>query len=209
MNKNLFTLFTFAHLLFASGIQTPQVRGDEAKDARPVAYRGARIYTATGPLIANGALLVEKGKIVAVGPVAQTPIPDGVQVIDLGGKTIIPGLVDTHSHVGIYPKPMVPAHSDGNEGSGAVQASLRAIDAIWPDDPGIRMALAGGVTTANIMPGSGNVIGGQTLYVKLRGNTVEAMQIADAPVLGGLKMANGENPKGYGRRSPAQAPSTR
>ena len=84
-------------------------------------------------------------------------------MIDASGKVIIRGLVDTHSHVGIYPKPMVPAHSDGNEGSGAVQSSLRALDSIWPDDPGIRMAVAGGVTTANIMPGSGNVIGGQTL----------------------------------------------
>ena len=62
------------------------------------------------------------------------------------------------------------------------------------------MAVAGGATTANIMPGSGNAIGGQTVYVKLRGQTIEAMRIPDMKVLGGLKMANGENPKGYGRR---------
>src|SRR5205823_4006860 len=74
---------------------------------------------------------------------------------------------------------------------------------------GIRMAVAGGVTTANIMPGSGNAIGGATLYVKLRGDTVEAMRIPDLKVLGGLKMANGENPKGYGRRGAGQAPGTR
>src|SRR5437660_1490014 len=163
--------------------------------ARSIAYRGARIYTAAGDPIDNGVLIVEKGKLIAVGPAADTPVADDLQVIDLSGKTIIPGLVDSHSHVGIYPKPMVPAHSDGNEGSGAVQSGLRAIDAIWPDDPGIRMAVAGGVTTANIMPGSGNVIGGQTLYVKLRGKSVEAMRIKDMKVLGGLKMANGENPK--------------
>ena len=71
------------------------------------------------------------------------------------------------------------------------------------------MAQAGGVTTANIMPGSGNVIGGQTLYVKYRGRTIEDMRIKNMKVLGGLKMANGENPKGYGRRSPPQAPMTR
>jgi imidazolonepropionase-like amidohydrolase len=129
--------------------------------------------------------------------------------VDLAGKTIIPGLVDTHSHIGIYPRPAVPANSDGNEMSGPVQPGLRAIDAIFPDDPGIRMAVAGGVTTANIMPGSGNAIGGQTLYVKLRGRTVEAMRIPNTKVLGGLKMANGENPKGYGRRSQGLAPSTR
>src|SRR5204862_3505987 len=92
--------------------------------------------------------------------------------------------------------------------SGPVQPALRALDAIYPDDPGIRMAVAGGVTTANIMPGSGNVIGGQTLYVKLRGHTIDAMRIPNMPVLGGLKMANGENPKGYGRRG-NQAPATR
>src|SRR5262249_47560579 len=130
-------------------------------------------------------------------------------VIDASGKTIIPGLVDTHSHVGIYPKPAVPAHSDGNEGSGAVQSGLRAIDAIWPDDPGIRMAVAGGVTTANIMPGSGNVIGGQTLYAKWRGKSVEAMRIADAPILGGLKMANGENPKNFNFTRGKMPPATR
>ena len=74
----------------------------------------------------------------------------------------------------------MPANGDGNEMSGPVQPALRALDAIYPDDPGIRMAVAGGVTTANIMPGSGNVIGGQTLYVKLRGSTIEAMRIADS-----------------------------
>src|SRR5207248_5749725 len=81
------------------------------------------------------------------------------------------------------------------------------LDAVYPDDPGIRMAVAGGITTANIMPGSGNVIGGQTVYVKLRGRTIEEMRLADAPDVGGLKMANGENPKGYGKKS--QAPFTR
>ena len=85
--------------------------------------------------------------------------------------------MDTHSHIGIWPRPHVPANADGNEMSGPVQPAVRAIDAINPDDPGIRMAIAGGVTTANIMPGSGNVIGGQTVYVKLRGRTVEEMRI--------------------------------
>jgi imidazolonepropionase-like amidohydrolase len=94
-----------------------------------------------------------------------------------------------------------------------VQPAVRAIDSINPNDPGFRMALAGGVTTANLMPGSGNVIGGQTLYVKMRGRTVEEMRITGrlpdgTEIIGGLKMANGENPKGYGRNK-QQAPFTR
>jgi imidazolonepropionase-like amidohydrolase len=180
-----------------------------AAEDGPVVYRGARLLTAAGDPIERGVLIVAKGKIVAVGRDGDVQVPAGATVRDLDGKTIIPGLVDTHSHIGIYPRPAVPAHSDGNEMSGPVQPGLRALDAIYPDDPGIRMATAGGVTTANIMPGSGNVIGGQTLYVKLRGHTIDAMRIADLPVLGGLKMANGENPKGYGRRTPGQAPFTR
>jgi imidazolonepropionase-like amidohydrolase len=179
-----------------------------AADA-PDAYRGARIHTAAGAPIDNGVLVVQHGKILAVGTADATPIPAGAVVHDLAGKVIIPGLVDTHSHIGIWPRPHVPAHEDGNEGSGPVQPGLRALDAIWPDDPGIRMATAGGVTTANIMPGSGNVIGGQTLYVKLRGHTVAEMRIADAPVLGGLKMANGENPKNFNFTRNKQPPATR
>jgi imidazolonepropionase-like amidohydrolase len=179
-----------------------------ADSDRPVIYRNARILTAAGAPIEHGVLVVHQGKITAVGAEGSVSVPQGA-IVDLTGKTIIPGLVDTHSHIGIYPRPNVPANSDGNEMSGPVQPGLRAIDAIFPDDPGIRMAVAGGVTTANIMPGSGNAIGGQTLYVKLRGRTVEAMRIPNTKVLGGLKMANGENPKGYGRRGQGQAPGTR
>ncbi len=183
---------------------------DSASAQSPIAFVNATIHTAVGEPIPRGTLVIRDGKIVAVGPAAG--VPADAKIVDLKGAVIIPGIVDTHSHVGIYPKPAVPAHSDGNEMSGPVQTAGRALDAIDPNDPGIRMALAGGITTANVMPGSGNVIGGQTLYVKYRGNTVEQMRIvgkrADGvDVLGGLKMANGENPKGYGRRG--QAPFTR
>jgi imidazolonepropionase-like amidohydrolase len=195
--------------LLSLGLLTASAADPPAADEPPVLFQGARILTAAGDPIENGILIVHKGKISAVGPAdrVRLNLPSDAKVHDLAGKTIIPGLVDTHSHIGIYPRPAVPAHQDGNEMTGPVQPGLRALDAIFPDDPGIRMATAGGVTTANIMPGSGNAIGGQTLYVKLRGHTVEAMRIADAPVLGGLKMANGENPKNYGRRN--QAPGTR
>ncbi len=179
--------------------------------AEPIlAFKNATIHTGIGEPIVAGTLIVQDGKILAIGK--DVAIPAGATTTDLKGAVIIPGLVDTHSHIGIYPKPAIAAHQDGNEMSGPVQSGVRALDAIDPNDPGIRMAVAGGITTANIMPGSGNVIGGQTLYVKLHGNTVEQMRIlgklADGTeVLGGLKMANGENPKGYGKRG--QAPFTR
>ena len=174
----------------------------------PLAFKGATIHTAAGPAVADGVLVIQDGKIAAVGG-PDTPIPTGATVIDAAGKTIIPGLVDTHSHIGIAGRPSVPAHNDLSEGSGPVQPGLRALDAIWPDDPGIRMAVAGGITCANIMPGSGNVIGGQTLYVKLRGRTIEEMRIVPGAVLGGLKMANGENPKSFNFGRNKAAPATR
>jgi imidazolonepropionase-like amidohydrolase len=175
---------------------------------RTVAFKGATIHTGSGAPLTEGVLVVRGGKILAVGDRA-TPLPDGAEVIDLKGKVIIPGLVDTHSHVGVYAKPGVPAHEDGNEGSGPVQTSVRAIDAIHTGDPGIRMALAGGVTTANIMPGSGNVIGGETLYVKFHGTTVEQMRIVSPNTVGGIKMANGENPKSFNFGRNKVAPATR
>ena len=178
---------------------------DQAAFDTPVVYRGARIHTASGPVIEKGVLIVLKGKILDVGAEGDVKIPEGALVRDMTGKVIIPGLVDTHSHIGLFPR---IGGADGNEMTGPVQPGLRALDAIDPNDSGIQMALAGGVTTANIMPGSGNAIGGQTLYVKLRGAFIEAMRIMSSFVLGGIKFANGENPKGaYG--SKGAAPGTR
>lgn len=167
---------------------------------RPIAFRGAKVYTVTGGVIENGTVVIQGGKIRAVG--AQAAVPDGAEVRDVAGRVILPGLVDTHSHVAI--------RGDVNEGSGPVQPALRALDAIEPLHESVRMAQAGGITTANIMPGSGNVMGGQTAYVKMRGRTIAEMLICRDPlaeVCGGMKMANGENPKGYGRRG--QEPMTR
>lgn len=189
------------------------LQGKSAPKASPKASQvlvlvNARIHTVSGPVIDKGVLVVKGGKIAAVGPVGKVAIPKGAAVRDMGGKVIIPGLVDTHSHLGVYSRPGVKANSDGNEMTGPVQPGLRALDAINPDDPGLKMALAGGITTVNIMPGSGNAIGGQTLYVKIRGFMVRMMQVLTGRVLGGIKFANGENPKGvYGKKG--AAPMTR
>jgi imidazolonepropionase-like amidohydrolase len=182
--------------------------------ARPVALVGAEVRTVSQGTLEDGVVVFEKGKITRVGSRGEVEIPADAEVRDVSGRIVIPGLVDTHSHVGIYPRPAVPAHRDGNDMAKPVQPQLRALDAIWEDDPGIRMATAGGITTANVMPGSGTVVSGQTAYVKFRGNSIEEMLIADAgsesddEIKGGMKMANGENPK---RRGAAkfQAPATR
>jgi imidazolonepropionase-like amidohydrolase len=204
-------LVTLIAVLFAlSLVETSPAQSKDAKkdpDA-PLAFRGATIHTASGPKIAKGTLVIHKGKIIAVGPVDEVKIPANAIVREVEGKVIIPGLVDTHSHVGIFPRPQSPAHQDGNETTGPVQPGLRAIDSIHPDDPGIKMALAGGVTTAHIMPGSANAIGGQTLTVKFKGNILELMRLLARQIFGGIKFANGENPKGaYG--SKGSAPGTR
>ncbi len=194
-------IWFIASAFIEAGQKTAGATGDV-----PLVYRGARIHTASGPVIERGVMIVMKGKILDVGSEGQVKIPAGAKVRDMTGKVMIPGLVDTHSHIGIFGRN--PGGADGNEMTGPVQPGLRALDAINPNDPSIRMALAGGVTVANIMPGSANAIGGQTLYVRLKGTVVEAMRIMAGRVLGGIKFANGENPKGvYGPKN--QAPGTR
>ena len=188
-------------LLNAASITSAQ----EGSSGGTVVVRGAKIYTISGPPLEHGVLVVSNGKISAVGSDGKVPIPAGVKIIDATGKIVMPGIVDSHSHIGIDPSPLVADSGDHNESTGPIQPGLRAMDAIDPADPNIRMATAGGVTTANILPGSGNVMGGQSAYVKLRGTTIEQMLIPGT--IGGMKMANGTNPKGYGRRD--QAPMTR
>jgi imidazolonepropionase-like amidohydrolase len=202
-----------AVLVFAIG-KTGRTQPKVPEKPGGLVLKNAVLYTGIGDKpITKGLLAIQDGKIAFAGPDDGSFAVNGFEVRDADGAVIIPGLVDTHSHIGLWSRPHVPANSDGNEMSGPVQTGVRAIDALQPDDPGIRMAVAGGITTANVMPGSGNVIGGQTIYVKLRGRTVEEMRITGrlpdgTVILGGLKMANGENPKGYGKNK-QQAPFTR
>ncbi len=156
-----------------------------------VAFRGARILPISGPPIRDGVLLVQGDEILAVGSADETPIPPGAKSVDVGGKWIMPGLVCTHSHIGGV---------GGADGSGPIQPGVRIYDSLNVRDSGFRRALAGGLTTLNIMPGSGHLISGQTIYVKLRfadgpPSKIEDLFIVaeDGSPIGGLKMANGTN----------------
>lgn len=153
-----------------------------------MAFTGATIHTMAGPVIENGTLVIEDGKIVAVG--ADVAVPADAETRDASGMVIMPGIVDTHSHIGSVA---------GADRSSPIQPDVRAMDAINPKDASIAKARAGGVTTANVMPGSGWLVSGQTFYMRLRdGDTIEdiAWYFPDGAVMGGLKMANGTNPIG-------------
>ena len=159
-----------------------------AAQDRAIAFTGARILTMAGEAVEDGTLVIKDGKILAVG--ANIAIPADAERRDAKGRVIMPGIVDTHSHIG---------QVAGADGSGPIQPDVRAMDSIDPMSSTIAKARAGGVTTANIMPGSGHLMSGQTFYMKLRkGRTIEdiAFQMKDGAALGGMKMANGTNPMG-------------
>lgn len=163
---------------------------------RPLALTGATLIPIDGPAIENGSLLVHKGKILAIGN--RIALPANAEVREMRGKVILPGLVDSHSHIG---------QVAGADASGPIQPEVRALDSINARHSGFNKARAGGITTANIMPGSGHLLSGQTIYVKLRrANDIEALAFRDASgaIAGGIKMANGTNPL-----RPAPFPGTR
>jgi len=163
------------------------VRGQPSPAGETLAFIGATVLPVSSAEIVAGTVIVKDGRIVAVGPAATTPVPDDAERIDVTGKVIIPGLVDTHSHIG---------GGSGGDSSAPVQPDVRILDSINPRDPGFRKARAGGLTTLNIMPGSGLLVSGQTVYVKLRRvDTMEELLQRDAEgnALVGLKMANGTN----------------
>ena len=161
---------------------------DLGAQEKPIAFTGARLITITGQTLEQGVLVIQHGKIVAMGS-GEGAMPAGAEVRSLEGKTIMPGLVDTHSHIGSV------ALADP---SAPIQPDIRVIDSIDVRDSSIKRAQAGGITTANVMPGSGLLVGGQTLYLKLRnGTTIEDLLIRNSAgqIAGGLKMANGTNPR--------------
>ena len=168
-----------------------------------VAITGGYVVPVDGDPIEGGTVLVQDGKIVAVG--ADVEVPDGVEVVDAAGSWVLPGFVEAHGHMGVHEEGEGWAGQDTNEMTDPNGARMRALDAINPDDMGFRDALSGGVTTAVVKPGSGNPIGGRTVAVKMWGRTVDEMLIRE-PV--SVKSALGENPKRvYGDQK--KLPSTR
>jgi imidazolonepropionase-like amidohydrolase len=176
-------------------------------DAAPVALVGGTIWTADGKrrVFERGTIVLRQGRIAAVGD-ASTPVPPGTTVIDVSGRYLTPGLIDAHSHLGVYASPEVSAHSDGNEATSPITAEVSAEHGFWPQDPGLPRAAAGGVTTLLVLPGSANLIGGRGVAIKNRpARSAAAMRFPGAPYV--LKMACGENPKRvYGSKG---GPSTR
>lgn len=176
--KFLLPLFIFIQIALAQ--DTPQ------------AYIGARIIPITGAEIPEAVLIIHQGKITAVGAARTTAVPDGATTHNVRGQILMPGLVDTHSHIGSV---------EGADSTAPIQPDLRVLDSINVRSTSIQKAQAGGITTANVMPGSGHLLSGQTLYLKLRdGNIIDDLLMRDGQgnIAGGLKMANGTN----SRRAP-------
>jgi len=174
-----------------------------AYPARTTVIRGVNIFTAAGPLIRNGAILLQNGKVAAVGQSVDAPAD--ALVIDGGGKYVTPGIIDSHSHLGVYASPGGQALSDGNEATSPSTPHVWAEHSVWPQDPQFPRNLAGGVTTLQVLPGSANLIGGRSVVLKVvPARTVQGMKFPGAKY--GLKMACGENPK---RVYQSRGPSTR
>ena len=172
-----------------------------------ILLHNATIMTANGETFSPGYIHFSNGTIEALGPGAPGNIPQGTVVLDISGKFITPGLIDTHSHMGVYPIPYVSAHSDGNEATNPTTPDVWAEHSFWPQDPAIFRALAGGVTTIQVLPGSANLIGGRSYIAHLYPQiSARQMRFPGAPQ--GLKMACGENPKRV-YKNKGRGPSTR
>lgn len=174
--------------------------------ASDLAIVHATVLPVSGPAIADGTVLVTGGKIEAVG--AGLPVPPGTPtVVDATGRYLTPGIIDMHSHMGVYPYPESNGNSDGNEATDPVTARVWSGDSVWVSDPAIPLARAGGVTTILVLPGSANLVGGQATVMKLRPErTLDKMLFEGAPRQ--IKMACGENPKRVYQKDD-DGPSTR
>src|SRR5690348_17520035 len=174
-----------------------------APDSSVLVIQNATILTVTHGVIEHGSILIRDGKIAEVG--TNVRAPKDAQVIDAGGQFVMPGIIDCHSHIAI----------DGsvNEGSISVSSIANTADVLDSDDIAIQRDLAGGVTTANILHGSANPIGGKTVVIKLKWGVSKASDLLFPGALPGIKFALGENPKrpasGINQQGPRRYPTTR
>ena len=151
--------------------------------------RDATVLTGDGGRIERGDVLMQDGRIADVGEHIEAPA--GAVIVDASGRWVTPGIIDVHSHLGVYPSPGVTAHQDGNEMIAPVTPNVWAEHAVYPHDPGFETALAGGVTSMLVLPGSGNLIGGRGVVLKnVAADTYQGMKFPGAP--GALKIAFGD-----------------
>jgi imidazolonepropionase-like amidohydrolase len=171
----------------------------------PLLIQGATVLTGTGERLDGADVLIVDGRIQSVGK--NLTAPSGARTVNAQGRWVTPGLIDIHSHLGVYASPAVSGLNDGNEATSPVTSNVWAEHSVWPQDPGFETALEGGVTTLQILPGSANLIGGRSVVLKnVQSVSYQGMKFPGAAY--GLKMACGENPKRvYGDNH--QAPSTR
>ena len=167
-----------------------------------IVIRNATVFDGNGNKFQNFDVHFSEGEIQAVG---LRLVAEGAKEIDGTGKYVTPGIIDNHSHMGVYPAPSVRTSSDGNEATNPVTSEVWAEHSVWTQDPQYKLALAGGITTFHVLPGSANLFGGRGVTLKnVSANTVPEMKFPDAPH--SLKMACGENPK---RVYSSRGPSTR
>ena len=207
MKKLIFIVFigTFSFLTLSSKETIAFESTYEPDNSGDILIENARILTGTGNEILRGSILISSNKIKAIGETLDKPA--STQIIDANGKWVTPGIIDIHSHMGVYPAPGLRSSSDGNESTSPVTAHVWAEHSVWTQDPQMPLALKGGITTFHVLPGSANLIGGRGVTLKnIWSRTVQGMKFPGAPYT--LKMACGENPKRvYGGRN--SEPSTR
>ena len=203
--KNIYIFLYFFSVFIVAENYEPFKSTYEPLPPTNTIFRNANIYDGEGNELIDTDLIIKDGKVVAIG--IDLPSSSDLKEIDATDKWITPGIIDIHSHMGVYPAPSVKTSSDGNEATSPVTAEVWAEHSIWVQDPQYALALKGGVTTFHVLPGSANLIGGRGVTAKnLQRNTINSMKFPNAPH--SLKMACGENPKRvYGNRG--QMPSTR
>jgi imidazolonepropionase-like amidohydrolase len=168
-----------------------------------LAITNGQLFTVTHGVVEHGTILIDDGRFIAIGP--DVRVPSGATTIEAGGRPVYPGLVDAHTHLGVFSEISGPEAADGNEMTDPITPHVRALDSLNWFDAGFEEAVANGITAVQVLPGSGNLIGGQGAVVKTWGRPPEARLLLEPS---GVKMALGENPKRvYGQKK--KTPSTR